>query len=254
MLLAAVGAFEAAHVLDDAEHRYLHHIRHVHGLRDDHPYKILRRRDDYYPAYRQGLEHRQRHIARSGRHIDEHIVHVRPHHVRPELRDRARNDRAAPHNRLRLILEDEVDGHDLYPGVRRDGDKVLLSAGRVLVDAEGLRYRRACDVRVEHRAVVAAALHLGGHQARDKGLSDAALAADDGNDFLYARTLVKRFEKALRLAGSAGFSAGGAIMCAFAHINNLPFQFKLYMYSYYTRFAQIVKSIKFTASISSPHG
>ena len=32
-----------------------------------------------------------------------------------------------------------------------------------------------------------------------KGLADAALAADDGNDLLYARTLVKRFEK---LSGS----------------------------------------------------
>ena len=46
MLLAAVGAFEAAHVLNDAEHRNVHKLCYVNGLGHDHGHQLLRRGDD----------------------------------------------------------------------------------------------------------------------------------------------------------------------------------------------------------------
>ena len=84
MLLAAVRAGVVGHVLNDAEHGHVHHVGHVDSLVDDHADKLLRRRDDDHARHGQGLEHRQRHVARSGRHIDEHIVHILPLDVGPE--------------------------------------------------------------------------------------------------------------------------------------------------------------------------
>ena len=70
------------------------------------------------PSTRQGLEHRQRHVAGSGRHIHEQIVHLAPDHVGPELLDGAGDDRAAPDDRGRSRSRSEqVQAHDLDAGL-----------------------------------------------------------------------------------------------------------------------------------------
>ena len=43
MLLAAVGTFVVAHILDDAEYRDIHELRHFNSLLDNHGNEFLRR-------------------------------------------------------------------------------------------------------------------------------------------------------------------------------------------------------------------
>ena len=92
--------------------------------------------------------------------------------------------------------------------MRRNGEEILLGAAGVLGDTEGLRDGWAGDVRIENSRVVAAALHLGGEQARDEGLADAALAAHNADDLLDAGALVKRLAEGLRTALAAALAAG----------------------------------------------
>ena len=160
------------------------------------------------PVDRQGLEDRQRHVAGAGRHIDEHEVHVLPQHVRPELGDGPGDDRAAPDDGLGLFLQDQVHAHHLHAAAAGHGQQVLVRAVGVLGDAEGRGDGGTGDVRVQHGAVVAPALHLGGQQARHQGLAHAALAGDHGDHLADIAALVGRFKKALRR------SAGRAVLSA----------------------------------------
>ena len=89
-LLAAVGTGEVAHVLNQTDDGDVHHLRHLHGLLDDHADQILRRGDDDHAVDGQGLEHVQCHVARSRRHVDEHIVDIVPAGRRPRTAARRR--------------------------------------------------------------------------------------------------------------------------------------------------------------------
>ena len=108
-LPAAVRAENIAHVLDQSEHGDVHHLCHVESLFDYHCDKILRGRDDNYSVDGQALENGQRHIARSGRHIDKHIVDIAPNDLRPELLNNSGNNRSAPDDRRILFFEQEVN-------------------------------------------------------------------------------------------------------------------------------------------------
>ena len=108
-LPAAVRAENIAHVLDQSEHRDVHHLCHVESLFDYHCDKILRGRDDNYSVDGQALENGQRHIAGSGRHINEHVVDITPDDLRPELLNNSGNDRSAPDDRRILFFEQEID-------------------------------------------------------------------------------------------------------------------------------------------------
>ena len=118
------------------------------------------------------------------------------------------------------------------------------------MDAEGLGDGGAGDIRVQNGAVVAPALHFGGHQAGDKGLAHTALAADHGNDLFHAGLRVQCFAEALRVSFGAVFAAGGTIMGAFAHYSiSLPFLsfcqkhcVYYFRWHYYIQNAKIVKS------------
>ena len=218
---AAVGADEVGHVLNYAEHALVHHPGHVHGLFNYHADELLRARDDYHAVHGQGLEHGQRDVARPGGHVDEHVVHIVPHDVGPELLYRAGDDRPAPDHGVRLVREQDVHAHHLYAGGAAHGQYEILPAARHLVYAEHLRHAGAGDVRVEDSGAVAAALHFGGEQAGDKALSDPALAADNGDDAPDGAAVMQRLQEALLLAAGAVFPAGGAIAGAvfviFAH-------------------------------------
>ena len=228
MDVSAVRTLVVAHVFDYAEYGNVHLFRHLYGLFNYHSHKILRCGDDDDTVHRQGLKNGKRHIAGSRRHIDKHIVNVRPDNIRPELCDSACNDRTAPYDRLSLVLKNQVDRHYLHTRVGGNGDDILICAHRVFPDAEGLGNRRACNVGVENGAVIAAALHLTRQKACHKRFADAALAGNNGDNLFYAGLLVKLLEKALRLAGGAIFSAGGAVMCTFAHFY-IPFKYMLFM-------------------------
>ena len=132
----------------------------------------------------QGLEDRQGNVARSRRHVDEHVVDVAPDDVGPELFNGTGNDRSAPYDRRRDIFQQQVHGHDLDAGLGRNGiDSVVVARG-MTGQAEDFRDRRAGDIGVEDSGFKAAALHFYSHQGRNQRFAYAAFAADDGNDVL----------------------------------------------------------------------
>ena len=99
-LFAAVRALQIGVVLNEAQHRNVHHVGHLHSFGNDHRHQILGGGNNDHTVDGQALEYSQGHVAGSGRHIYEHIVHVFPDHIGPELLHRAGDDRAAPHNRI----------------------------------------------------------------------------------------------------------------------------------------------------------
>ena len=88
-LSSAVGAGDIAHIFSNAQNGDIHHTRHVDCLFDYHTHEILWCCDDDYTVEGNALEDSQRHVARSGGHIDEHIVYISPDDVRPELQNSA---------------------------------------------------------------------------------------------------------------------------------------------------------------------
>ena len=220
---AAVRALEVTVVLHKAVDRDVHHPRHVDGLGDDHGHETLRARDDHDTVDRQRLEHRQHHVACSGRQVDEHIVHLAPAHIGPELLDRAADDRAAPDDGVRLIGQQQVDGHDL-DALRRDGrEHPVVAADDLLVQAEGLRNGRAGDVGVENGGLVAKLVHGHGQHGGHGRFADAALAGDDGDDLFHLRVFVGFGKQALLLAVRTAFAAARTVAAASAHNQNTPF-------------------------------
>ena len=144
-LSAAVGAGDVAHVLHEADDGNVHLLGHLHGLFHDHGDEVLRGGDNDDAVERDGLEDAQRHIARAGGHIDEEVVDI-PDHVRPELLDNAADDGAAPDDGIGLVLEQQVDGHQLHTCAAGAGIKPCLRAGGLVVHAEGLGDRGTRDI------------------------------------------------------------------------------------------------------------
>ena len=138
-VLAAVGADDIAHVLDDAQHRHLHHLGHVHGLGHDHAHQLLRACHDDDAVHGQALEDGQGDVTGSRRHVHEQEIDVFPDHIGPELLDRTGDDGAAPDDGVFLVLHQQVDAHhvDAHPAL--DGPATLVVSHGTAMDAEQLR-------------------------------------------------------------------------------------------------------------------
>ena len=102
--LAAVGALEIAHILNNAENGDLHHLSHFDRLFNDHADQLLGRGDNYNAVERNALENSQRNVAGSRRHIYKHVVYVVPKYVRPELLYRSRYHWRAPYNGVGVVF------------------------------------------------------------------------------------------------------------------------------------------------------
>ena len=76
--LAAIGAEEIAHVLDDAEHRHVDLAEHVEALARVDQRDVLRRRDDHGAGERHLLRHGELRVAGAGRHVDHQDVELAP--------------------------------------------------------------------------------------------------------------------------------------------------------------------------------
>ena len=216
-LSAAVGAGNIAHVLHKADDGNIHFFGHLHGLFHDHGDEVLRGGDNDDAVERNGLEDAQRHIARAGGHIDEEVVDI-PDHVRPELLDNAADDGATPDDGIGLVLEQQVDGHQLHTCAAGAGIKPCLRAGGLVVHAEGLGDRGTRDIGVHDADLEAAAVHGDGKLACDHRLAHAALAGNDAEHLSDAALRMRRLAQGLRRrALRAALAAGGAIMGAFAH-------------------------------------
>ena len=188
--LAAIRAERVGHVLHQTEHGNVHHIGHVDGLADDHADQILRGGDDDHAVQRDALENRQRHVARSRRHVDNHYIQLTPGDVLPKLLDRPGDDRAAPDDRRIVVFKHQVDAHYLDALFGFGGEDVLAVAERLVVDAEHARDGGTGDIRIEHADAVAHAAEHDGQLAGDEGFANAALAADDADDLAHLRRLL----------------------------------------------------------------
>ena len=180
--LSAVGAFKVRHILNDAENGDVHKPCHINGLLDDDADHLLRARNDHDAVNREALENGERYVARSGRHIDEHIINIAPVYVRPELTNNSGNDRAAPYYGVRGLIEEKIHTHKLYPGRGLNGEESGFRSGGTLPYAELGWNGGAGYIRIEHGNGVAAPSHADGGESGDEALADAALAGNDRDD------------------------------------------------------------------------
>ena len=140
----------------------------------------------------QALEHGERHVARSGRHVDEHVVDVAPGGVAPELADGAAQHGTAPQHGLRFVCQDEVGAHDLDAVLGLHGDEMLVGCGGVGVcHTEHVGDGRTGDIRVQDADALAGTVELASEDARDERLAHAALAGHDADEVMHARQLAQ---------------------------------------------------------------
>ena len=176
-----------------------------------------------------GLEDRQRDVAGSRRHVDEEHVFVVPDDVRPELLDRAGDDRAAPDDGIRLVFQKQVEADDADARPALGGDDAVVRAHQLGMDIEGLGDGRPGDIGVEYGGFIAAAAGADRQQRRDQRFAHAALAADDADDFFDVAMLVLLSAEALRAAGAIGGAGAAIVVAGFTHFPSSP---KCFLFKY----------------------
>ena len=200
----------------------MHHIGHLDSLCHDHGHQILRRSDDNNTINRQALEHSQRHVTGSGRHIHEHIIHIFPNHIGPELLDSTGNDGTAPNHRRSRIVQQQIDGHDLNAAAGQCRIQALLIGTLTLRDTESGRCRRTGDVSIQNANLVALAGHGYSQHGSNGGLANTALAGYDCDYFLDSRIGIEACQQAFCLAICAIRATAGAIAITRTHLNLAP--------------------------------
>ena len=158
-LFSAVWTFQVAEILHQTEHRHMHHLRHVVRLFHDHLHEFLRGRHNHDSVYRKRLEHRKRYIAGSRRHIHEQIVHVSPDCLVPELFYHAGNHRSSPDDRCLLVIQQQVDRHDLDTVLRLHRNHSIVRSVYLSMNSEHLRNRRTGNIRIHDAYLVSGAVH-----------------------------------------------------------------------------------------------
>jgi hypothetical protein len=102
--LTAIRANDIAVIFNESENLYIHKLCHINSLFNDHRNKLLRTANDDNPIKRKALENGERYIARSGRHINEHIVHLIPNDLAPELLNSSCDYGTSPYYGLGLVV------------------------------------------------------------------------------------------------------------------------------------------------------
>src|SRR5439155_11031265 len=197
-LVMAVGTYEVAHVLDDAQRgdvELLVHRNRATGIGERH---LLRRRDHDRACHRNRLAQAERDIAGAWRHVDDQIVELGPTHFAKKLLEGPVEHRTPPDDRGILAGEKAHRNHlQTVPDCRHD----LLSVSRQLcVDAQHDRHVRTVDIAVHHTDLAAALGERERQVDSHRGLSNAALAGSDSDDVLHARQWLTRTLPANRLA------------------------------------------------------
>ena len=196
----------------------MHHFGHLHSLGNDHAHQVLGRSDDDDTIHRQALEHGQRYIAGSGRHIHEQVVHILPDHIGPELLDSAGNDGATPDHRRSGIIQQQIDGHHLDTAAAQRGVQAILGCALAFGHAEGSGCGGAGNISIQHANPLALPGHSYSQHGGDGGLTDAALAGNNGNDILYGCMGIQLCQQTFRLAVAAGgAAAAGAVTITRTH-------------------------------------
>src|SRR5688500_15939187 len=174
-------ALEPAHVLDDAEHRYVYPLEHLRAAKRVARRDVLRGRHDYRARDPRRLDERQLRVAGSRRHVYDQEVELSPVHVTEELGDDLHDDRSAPDRGL-VALYEEADADELDT-VRLERDD--LRVGRALrqsLPSHQPRDVRAVDVWVHQPDARSLPRERDREIGRDSGLAHATLAARHGDD------------------------------------------------------------------------
>src|SRR6202035_5600645 len=103
---AAVRADEITHVLDQPQVRDFQRVEHLDGAPDVGRRDVLRRGDDHGARHRDALRHRQLHVARPRRQVDDQVIQLAPVDVEQKLPDGSREHGSAPDGRL-IGLDEE---------------------------------------------------------------------------------------------------------------------------------------------------
>jgi hypothetical protein len=139
--------------------------------------------------------------------VDQQVVQLAPVDVLEELPDRLVQHRAAPGDRLVLLVEEELDRDRLDAADRVERqDLALRRDHRTAVNAEHARNRVAPDVGVQRGGPVSVGDQRSGQVGGDGGLADAALAGPYADDVLH------RGERPLREPALAAEPLGQALL------------------------------------------
>ena len=139
---------EEAHVLDQAQVGDFQRVEHLDGAPHIGRCDVLWGRDDDGSGHRNALGHRQLHVTRPWRQVDDEIVQFAPVDVEQKLPDSARQHRPPPDGRL-VGLDEERD-RDNFDAVTLDRDDLLVLSVRLLVlGPQKDRHVRAIDVGIE---------------------------------------------------------------------------------------------------------
>ncbi len=206
------------HVFHQPQDRHVHHFGHANGLFHDHPHQFLGRGHHDDAVHRQRLKYCQGHISGSRRHVDEHIIHLSPGHILPELLQRAGDHRTSPDYRIVFLFHQQVHGHHLDAGGGLCRIQPLfISPQIVIIYPEHLRNAGACNIRIQDTHTVSLSLHGHRTDARYQGFTHAALTADHGDHFFYMAARIRRHQKALFFLLFTCFTAAAAVTCTLTH-------------------------------------
>jgi hypothetical protein len=204
-VLAALGTGEAAHVLDDAEHREVHLAAEHHTPADVLNGDLLRGRDHHGTVgLLDELGHREWLVPRPRRRIHHQVVEITPLDVPEKLLDHAVLSRAAPDDRIIALPKKEADRHDAdHSGAVADlhGIQGVLATGdgRTL-DMQELGNTRPMNVDIEQAHALSGHGQCCGQIDRHGALADAAFAGkhqDLVSDVRHSRLQRLAFEEVL---------------------------------------------------------
>ena len=95
------------------------------------------------------------------------------------------------------------------------GEQAPFAGFGMAVQAEGFRNGRAGDIGVQNGGFITLALCLNRQQGSNERFADAALAADNADNFFDMAHLIRFFQKAFLRSFAAIFAAAFAFRCNF---------------------------------------
>ena len=150
---------EVSVVFNQTENRNVHHACHFYCLGNNHGNKLLRRGYDDNAVNRQGLEDGQRYVTGSRRHINKHKVYICPDGIAPKLLYHAGEQRPAPNNRVRIILQKHIGRKHLQTAGSSQRQNTDFVGFGLAVYAKVMSHGRTGDISIQNSTALTAALH-----------------------------------------------------------------------------------------------